>query len=314
MKIVLLEDLGVAPEKVEKEKEKLEGMGHTLEVFAKSTDPDVLKEEIKDADAIILANMPLPEDVVASDPNLKLIDVAFTGVDHVPVAYAKDKGIAVSNASGYANEAVAELVLAMMIDRLRYVDELSERVKDGQNKGTIRGSLLKGKKVGIIGVGAIGREVARLCKAFGADVIGFQRRPILTEFVDEQTDLGRLLKESDLVTIHTPLTEQTKHMIGKEQLAMMKPSAILINTARGPVVDEDALAKALNADQLGGAAVDVYDKEPPLEKDLPILSAKHVTVTPHVGYDTVESMEKRFDIVFDNLYSWLDGNQKNTIC
>lgn len=313
MEIVLLEDLGVAPEKTAAQKEKLAAMGHTLKVFSKADSLDTLKKQIGQADAVILANMPLPAQAIEENPNLKFIDVAFTGVDHIPLDLAKKRGITVSNASGYATEAVAELTLAMMIDRLRYVEELERLCKNGMAKGTVRGFLLKGKTVGIIGAGAIGREVARLCRAFGAKVIGFQRHTIEDPNFDAQCSLNELLEQSDIVSVHVPLTTQTRNLIGAKQLARMKPSAILINTARGPVVDAAALSEALNDGRLAGAAIDVFDREPPLKKDLPLLHSPHITVTPHVGFDTVESMEKRFDIVFDNLYGWLEGKPENQI-
>lgn len=313
MKIVLLEDLGVSPEKTAEQKEKLAAMGHTLKVCTRAQSLPELKKQAADADVLILANMPLPEAAIQDNPNLKLIDVAFTGVDHIPMELANQKGIMVCNASGYATEAVAELSLAMMIDRLRQVGELERLCKNGMAKGTIRGSLLKGKTVGIVGAGAIGREVARLCKAFNARVIGCQRHPIEDPNFDAQCSLPELLAQSDIVSVHVPLTNKTRNLIGARELAQMKPTAILINTARGPVVNAKDLSNALKEGRIAGAALDVFDKEPPLNKDLAILHAPHITVTPHVGYDTVESMEKRFDIVFDNLYSWLEGNPKNQV-
>lgn len=314
MKIVLLEDLGVAPEVIEKEAEKLKAMGHTFEAYSKTTDLEVLKEETKDADILLLANMPLDAQVVEADPHLKFIDVAFTGVDHVPVALCKEKGIAISNASGYANDAVAELVALMSIDRLRHVSELENRCRKGKTKAGIRGNLLKGKTVGIVGAGSIGTTTARLLKAFGCKLLGFQRHPITDPVYDAQVDLDTLLKESDVVSLHVPLTESTRHLIGKEQLALMKPTAVLINTARGAVVDEQALAEALNKGQIAGAGIDVFDIEPPLPLDHPLLQAKNTIVTPHIGFDSVESMEKRAEIVFDNLYAFLQGSQLNSIC
>lgn len=314
MKIVLLEDLGVSRDVIEKEAEKLKSMGHTFEVYPRTTNVEVLKEETKDADVLLLANMPLDAKVVKADPSLKFIDVAFTGVDHVPVALCKEKGIAISNASGYANDAVAELVALMSIDRLRHVSELEQQCRKGQTKAGIRGNLLKGKTVGIVGAGSIGTTTAKLLKAFGCKILGFRRQPITDPVYDAQVDLDTLLKESDIVSLHVPLTDSTRHMIGKDQLALMKPTAILINTARGAAVDEHALADALNTGQIAGAGIDVFDIEPPLPIDHPLLQAKNTLVTPHIGFDSVESMEKRAEIVFENLYAFLEGRQLNTIC
>ncbi len=314
MKIVLLENLGVSPEKIEEEKKKLDEMGHSLEVYERTSDLDTLKKETENAEVILLANMPLPAEVIEADPNLRYIDVAFTGVDHVPMALVKEKGIALSNASGYATDAVAELAIAMTIDRLRHIEELEVRARDGQTKAGIRGNLLKGKTVGIVGCGAIGKQTARLFKAFGCKILGYNRSEVKDPVIDQQVDLDTLMKESDVVSVHVPLTDQTRHLIDKEHLEMMKPSAILINTARGPVVDEDALAQLLEQGKLAGAGIDVFDKEPPLDPNLPILNAPNTTVTPHMGFDSVESMEMRFEIVFDNLYGWLEGKALNRIC
>lgn len=314
MKIVLLEDLGVSPERIEQEARKLADLGHELKVYSRTSDLDTLKKETEEADAIILANMPLPAEIIENDPDLKYIDVAFTGVDHIPVALAREKGISISNASGYANDAVAELAMAMMIDRMRYLEELEERARDSKTKAGIRGRLLRGKTVGIVGAGEIGTAVARLCQAFGCRVIGCKRHEITDPAYDEQADLDTLLKQSDIVSLHVPLTDQTRHLISEEKLKLMKPDAILVNTARGPVVDAKALVKALDEGRLGGAALDVFDQEPPLAADDELLKTPKLTLTPHIGFDSVESMEKRADIVFDNLYFWLDGTIKNKIC
>lgn len=313
MKIVLLENLGVSSEKIEQEKNKLNSLNHEFYAYEKSTDINVLLEETQDADVIMLANMPLDAKIIENNPNLKFIDVAFTGVDHIPTKLAKEKGIAISNASGYANDSVAELALMMMIDCIRHVTSLSKRARDGQTKVGIRGRLLKGKTVGIVGAGEIGTATARLCKAFGCHVIGYRRSPITDPVYDRQCTLEELLQTSDIVSLHVPLNEQTRHLISSDQLALMKKDAILINTARGPVVDSQALAKALNEEQIAAAGIDVFDIEPPLNEDEPLLHSKNTIVTPHIGFDSVESMELRADIVFDNLYSWLEGNLKNMI-
>lgn len=313
MKIVLLENLGVSAQRIEQEKNKLNALNHEFYAYEKTTDLDVLLEETKDADVIMLANMPLDAKIIENNPNLKLIDVAFTGVDHIPTQLAKEKGIAISNASGYANDSVAELAIMMMIDCIREVTPLSKRAREGQTKASIRGRLLKGKTVGIVGAGEIGTATARLCKAFGCNVIGYRRSPITDPIYDKQCTLEELLQTSDIVSLHVPLNENTKHMISSQQLAMMKKDAILINTARGAVVDNQALAKALNEGQIGAAGIDVFDVEPPLSLDEPLLHSKNTIVTPHIGFDSVESMELRADIVFDNLYSWLNGEQKNKI-
>lgn len=313
MKIVLLEGLGVNQQVIDKHTQKLEQLGHTFLSFPKDTDPQVQLERSKDADAIMLANMPLSPLVVEQAANLKFIDVAFTGVDHIPMDQAKAKGIAVSNASGYATQAVAELAVSFMIQLLRNVSQTQEKCRQGGTKDGLVGNLLCGKTVGIVGAGAIGKKTAQLCKAFGCHVIAFSRSPVSDSAIDEQVSLDGLLQRADIVSLHCPLTPQTKGLIGPDQLAAMKPSAILINTARGAVVDSAALAQALHNGKITGAACDVFEMEPPLPLDHPLLHCPNTIVTPHIAFASVESMEMRADIVFDNLYSWLEGKQLNAV-
>lgn len=313
MKIVLLEDLGCSPELLAENEEKLKKLGHEFKSFKRADDISTLKSEVKDADVIMLANMPLPAEVLAAAPKAKFIDVAFTGVDHVPVAEAKKRDIAISNASGYADEAVAELCVGLMIQMLRQLGEAEKRTRAGGTKAGLAANLIQGKTVGLIGAGAIGKRLAKILKAFGAKVIAHNRRPVKDENIDASVGLKELLETADIVSLHTPLTPETRGMIGKEQLALMKPTALLINTARGPVVDNAALAEALNKGEIAGAALDVFDMEPPLPADYPLLKAKNAVLTPHLAFYSQESLEDRAKIVFDNLYAWLDGNQINVI-
>lgn len=313
MKIVLLEGLGVSEQVIRKHADQLEQLGHTFKSYPKDTDPQIQLDRSRDADAIMLANMPLSPLVVEQSANLKFIDVAFTGVDHIPMDAAKAKGIAVSNASGYATQAVAELALSFMIQLLRNVGKTEEKCRQGGTKDGLVGNLLCGKTVGIVGAGAIGKKTAALCKAFGCHVIAFNRSQISDAAIDEQVTLDELLERSDIVSLHCPLTPQTKGLIGAEQLARMKSSALLINTARGAVVDSAALAQALKEGRIAGAACDVFEMEPPLPLDHPLLHCPNTIVTPHIAFASVESMEMRADIVFENLYSWLNGKQLNPV-
>lgn len=313
MRIVLLESLGVSDGVIEKHAQKLENMGHSFTAYEKNTDPAVQVERCRNADAVMLANMPLSEAVIDKAEHLKFIDVAFTGVDHIPMEAARKKGIAVSNASGYATQAVAELCVSFMIQLLRNVNKTEKRCRTGGTKDGLIGNLLCEKTVGIVGAGAIGKRTAALCKAFGCTVLAYNRSKITDASVDRQVSLEELLSSADIVSLHCPLTAETKGMIGKEQLAQMKKTAFLINTARGGVVDQDALAAALSDGQIAGAALDVFDKEPPLPEDHPLLHAPNTIVTPHIGFASVESLEQRADIVFENLYSWLEGRQLNAV-
>ena len=314
MNIVLLESLGVPEEVLNACAKPLVDAGHTFKAYPKDADPKVQIERAKDADVIMIANMPLSGEVISACPNLKYIDVAFTGVDHVDLDAARAKGVKVSNAAGYSNEAVAELTLCMMLALLRNVPQVEARCRAGQTKDGLVGVELMGKTVGIVGVGAIGTRTAELCHAFGCKVLGNKRHvrgdePDYIEFVS----LEELLSRSDIVSLHCPLNEDSRGMINKNTIAKMKPGALLINAARGPVVDSQALADALNNGDLGGAGIDVFETEPPLNLDNPLLHSKNTIVTPHVAFASAESMETRCKIVFDNISQWMNGHQTNII-
>lgn len=312
MKIVLLEPLGVPEATIQRYAKALEEGGHSFAAYPKDTDPAVQIERAKDADVIMIANMPLSGQVIESCPNLKFIDVAFTGVDHVDLEAAKRCGVKVSNAAGYSTQAVAELALCMMLSLSRNVPQVEKRCREGGTKDGLVGFELKGKTVGIVGAGAIGLRLAQLLAPFSCRVLAYNRHPKENGLV-EYVSLDELLAQSDVVTLHCPLTNETRGMIGKEQLAKMKPTALLINTARGPVVDAEALAQALNEGRIAGAGVDVFDVEPPLPAENPLLHSKNTLVTPHVAFASAESMEMRAGIVFDNIRAWMDGKQQNIV-
>lgn len=314
MNIVLLENLGCSPELIAKNSRELKLLGHNLKIYDKPQNIEELKQYIAEADVVILANMPLPEEALAAAKNIKFIDVAFTGVDHLPMELIKERGIAVSNASGYANEAVAELCISLMIQMLRDINKAQEKTRNLKTKEGLKASLLQGKTVGILGAGAIGTRLAELLKAFGARTVAHNRHKIDHPAIDKNVTFDQLLKVSDIISIHLPLTDQTKGLIGKDELAKMKKSAYLLNTGRGQVVDSQALKEALDREKIAGAAIDVFDVEPPLPKDYPLLSAKNIIMTPHIGFYAEEALEQRAEIVFDNLYAWLDGEQKNKVC
>lgn len=314
MNIVMLESLAVSEEILNSYVKPLEEAGHTFRAYEKSSDVEVLKEESRDADILILANMPLKQEVIRNCSHLKFIDVAFTGVDHVDLNAVKEMGAALSNASGYSNESVAELTLGMMLSLLRNVPQVDARCREGKTKDGLVGFELKGKTVGIIGTGAIGQRTAQLCSAFGCKVIaynGFSKKENSERIT--YLPLKEMLEQADIVALHCPLTEQSRHLINEETIGYMKKSAILINAARGQVVDSDALAKALNDGRIAGAGIDVFEVEPPLQTDHPLLHAKNTIVTPHVAFATKESMEIRAEIVFRNIDQWLKGEQINKI-
>lgn len=313
-KIVIMESLGISAEELAARKAPFEAQGHVFVDYPKTTDPAKLVEEAKDADAMILANMPMPADVLRKCDKLKFIDVAFTGVDHVGLDAAKEKNIAVSNASGYSNEAVSELVIGTTLSLARNIRSVEDRCREGKDKTGLVGWEIKGKTVGIIGLGKIGTRTAELFHAFGATVLAQSRthHDGIAEYIEQVTQ-EELLRRSDIVVLHCPLNDSTRGMINAEKLAMMKPTALLVNVARGPVVVEKDLAAALENGVIAGAAIDVFDKEPPLDTASPILHAPNCLVTPHVAFATQQSMSLRAEIVFDNLAKWMEGHQINVI-
>lgn len=314
MNVVIMESLGISAQELAQRKKPFEQKGVVFTDYAKTTDPAKLVEEAKKADVMILANMPMPADVIRACSNLKFIDVAFTGVDHVGLDAAKEKGIAVSNASGYSNEAVSELVLGMVLSLARNIRQVEDRCRTGGTKDGLVGWEVCGKTVGIIGLGKIGSRTAELFHAFGAQILASSRtRHANTPDYIRQVTQEELLRQSDIVVLHCPLNDSTRGLINAEKLAMMKPTALLVNVARGPVVVEADLAKALKNGVIAGAGIDVFDKEPPLDTNSPILHAPNALVTPHVAFATRESMSLRAEIVFQNLEDWMDGNQRNII-
>lgn len=315
MKIVLLESLGIPAELLKSYADKLEAKGHTFAAYEKNTDAQVQIDRAKDADVIMIANMPLKGEVIRACKNLKFINVAFTGVDHVDLAAAKEMGVKVSNASGYSTQSVAELALGMMLSLLRNVPQVEERCRAGKTKDGLVGTELRGKTVGIVGAGAIGQNTGRLCKAFGCKVIAYNHRPkqAAEGTIDEFVDLDTLTRESDIISLNCPLNDSTRDMFDAGRIAMMKKTAILINVARGPVVDSRALADALNEGRIAGAGIDVFETEPPLDVNHPLLHTPNTIVTPHVAFASKESMALRAQIVFDSLDSFLAGKQVNVI-
>ena len=314
MKAVIMESLGVSPEVLQRHKERFEARGIAFSEFERTADPEQMIAEARDADVMIVANMPVPEAVVRACGHLQFIDVAFTGVDHIPLAAAREMGIAVSNASGYSTEAVAELTLGMALSLARNLRAVEDRCRAGQTKDGLVGWELRGKTVGVIGLGKIGLRTAELFHAFGAEILAHSR----TVHADapayiRQTSLEDVLRSSDIVALHCPLNDASRGMINAERLSMMKKTALLINAARGPVVVEQDLLDALERGVIAGAALDVFEKEPPLDPSLPILQAPGTLLTPHVAFATKESMLLRAEIVFDNLENWLNGTQINKV-
>ncbi len=316
MKISLLEPIGIDSSLMDELSAPLKAKGHEFVFYpAKTTDPDELYERAKDSEIVMIANNPLPDSVIEKCDKLKMLDVAFTGIDHIGQNACKAKNITVCNAAGYSNETVSELAVGMAIGVLRKINAGDKAVREGGTLASagLMGTELGTKTVGIIGTGRIGIMTAKLFKAFGCKVIGYSRseKAEAIEAGIEYTSLDDLLKTADIVSLHIPSTADTKGFLSAEKIALMKPSAILINCARGAVVDNAALAEALNSGAIAGAAIDVFDMEPPIPADYPLLNAKNTLLTPHVAFASTESMIRRAHIVFDNINAYLEGSPIN---
>lgn len=304
MKIVAVEPIGISEQRAAEIAADLAKKGHDFVCYRdRKEDACTLIDRMKDAEVVIVSNIPVRANVLEQCPCLKMLDVAFTGLDHIDLDYCQAHGITVKNASGYATEGVAELAIGLMLDLYRHITVLDADTRKGGTRNNFLGKELRGKRVGIVGTGAIGIQTAKLLQAFGCDVVAWSR----TQKADVQAmgiaylPLEELMSTSDIISLHVPLTADTHHLISKEMLALCKPTAILINTARGNVVDIDALACLLKEGKLAGAGIDVFEKEPPLALDHPLFDAPNCIVVPHVGYATREAFDDRIDIILNNL-------------
>ena len=313
LKITFLEPLGFSATELRKRAEQaLAGQAEITCFSERTTDLPTLIERAKGSDILVLSNLPCPRALLESCPNLKMVCVAFTGTDHVDLEYCRRHNITVSNCAGYATDAVAELVFGLALQLLRNLPACDQAARSGKSSAGLRGQELAGKTFGIIGFGAIGTRVATIAQAFGCHVLAYSRTPKDVPGV-RFTDLDTLLRESDIISLHVPATEETTHLIDEAALQKLKPTAILINCARGKVVDSDALAAALACGDLAGAGLDVLEQEPPFDPDHPLLHTPNVILSPHVGFDTCEAMEKRAEIVMENLKAFLNGTPQNLV-
>ena len=304
MKIVFLEPLGLTVEAIEKACDNLKKQGHEVVVYP-DRKPELNIERAAGADVVLESNMPLRKDFFDACPNLKMLSIAFTGLDHIDMDECKRRGITVMNAAGYSTEAVAEETICMMIGLYRHVVENDRITRSCKGPSIAPGREIAGKTVGIIGMGAIGQRTAALAQAFGCKVIAWNRTPKQVAgvtFVDKET----LLKEADIVALHIALNNETRNFLTAKDFAMMKPTAVIVNAARGPVVNTNDLAEALKNGVIAGAALDVYDGEPPLSENNPILTAPNTMLLPHIGFATKEAFELRLGIVVKNIEKFLN--------
>lgn len=306
MKIVFLEPLGIAIEKIERECDSLRRQGHEVVIYGDRC-PEKNIERAKDADVVVESNMPLGRDFFEACPNVKMLSIAFTGLDHIDLEECERRGILVNNAAGYSTEAVAEETICMMIGLYRHIIENDKITRSRKGIPMSPGREIAGKTIGVVGLGAIGQRVVKLAQAFGCKVLAWNRTPKDIEgvaLVDKET----LFKESDIVTLHIALNNETRNFVSSKEINLMKESAIIINAARGPVVNANDLADALKNGRIAGAALDVYDTEPPILESNPLLLAPNTMLLPHIGFATEEAFELRLGIVVRNVEKYLLNN------
>ena len=253
-------------------------------------------------------------DVLVSSPELKHVAVWGTGTDNVDLVGARRLGIAVTNTPGTATDAVAEHALALLLALAKKVPELDARVRGGEWP---RGMLTQvaGKTIGIVGTGAIGSRVAQLARGIGMRVIAWTLHPDegrALELGVQYVNLETLLRDADVVSMHLRLSEETRGLIGASELSLMKPTALLVNTARGPLVDQAALVEALRSQTIGGAALDVFEEEP-IPRDSPLLTLPNVIVSPHTAGTTAEALANGLNMTVDNILGFLAGRGENGV-
>lgn len=277
---------------------------------------------IKDRDIIVTNKVIIDKYIIDNASLLKLVCVAATGTNNIDLAYAGEKGIAVTNVAGYSTQSVVQHTFAMLfylLEHVKYYDKYTQSGRYAKNDifTHIGKSFWEicGRRWGIIGLGAIGREVGRIAKAFGCDVVYYSTTGEHVSKDFKRAELNELLSTSDIVSIHAPLNERTKDLVTYNKLKTMKPGAILLNLGRGGIVNEGDLARALKEDLIGGAGLDVLEREP-MELDNPLLSVKDkekILITPHMAWASIETRERLIDEVILNIEYFLQGKKKNRV-
>ncbi len=279
----------------------------------------LLIDRIGDAEIVFLNKSPMTADVIESCPNIKYIGLFSTGFNTVDLNATNKKNITVTNVPGYSTNAVAQHVFAFILNHYSRISDYSKTVYEGDWIKSesfcyfhIPTYEISGLTIGIIGFGEIGRKVCEIAKAFDMKVLVHTRTVIKDYQNAEFVTLEELMRRSDIVSVHCPLNEKTRHIINKDTLSLMKKTAYLINTSRGGTVNEQELADALNSGVISGAGLDVIDTEPMLENN-PLRLAKNCTITPHIAWAPCQTRQRLVDMVADNFKAWLNGEPKNVV-
>jgi len=293
--------------------EKLKEAGFSIDFLVRR---ESLKKDIREYDALIVrSRTKVTREIIEHGKRLKLIARAGSGIDNIDLKAAEERGVTVINTPEAPADSVAELTIGLMIALARRITLADSSMKQERwLKKELKGLQLRGKKLGLIGLGNIGLRVARIAKAMGMKILVNKRSPpppeLLKSLEAEFLPLDELLRRSDIVSIHVPLTEETRRIIGAEEIKKMKDGAFLINTSRGGVVDEEALLNALRSGKLGGAALDVYEVEPP--KNWEIVKLPNVICTPHIGAQTAEAQRKASVMLADEMIRFFEQFQSSS--
>lgn len=275
-------------------------------------------ERIDGAAAVITKEMPVPAEIIQQFPDsVKLIVEAGTGYNNIDIQAAKDKRITVCNIPAYSTQRVAHTAVMLLLNLASSMRVQMAMLAKGDRRNFTDHLLVphgevNGKVLGIIGAGHIGREVMKIAIALGMEIVVYTRTPRPDEDHITYTDLETVLKTCDYLSIHCPLTEKTRHLINRERIALMKPSACIINTARGAIIDETALIEALQKHRLAGAGLDVQEVEPPVA-DSPLYTMENVIITPHMGWKGLETRQRLVQIIAEDVHHFFDGNPVNVV-
>lgn len=302
MKIVFLDSAVVNPGDISWK--PIEQLGRFKDY--KKTEREELARRLEGAEALFTDSMPVDRKTMESCSSLKFIGIAATGYNHIDLEAAKELGIAVANVPAYSTDAVAQQAIALLLSVTNRVDLYNESVQSGKwhtckeyTQTTAPITLLAGRSIGIVGYGNIGKKVAQIARAFGMTVHAYSRE-------------REAAITSDVISLHCPLTSETEKLVNREFISKMKDGAILINTARGGLVDEEALAEALKSGKLAGAGLDVLSKEPP-EPNHPLMGLPNCWITPHIGFIPIEARRIVVNTCAENLKSFIDGERLNRL-
>lgn len=299
-----------------------EGLGRLgcLTIYER-TNPELVIERAKDAEIVLTNKVVLTKETIRSLPNLKYIGVLATGYNVVDITAATEAGIVVTNIPAYSTMSVAQMVVAHLLNVTNAVSLHAESVRKGEWQDSIDFAYwhtpqteLAGKTFGILGLGNTGKATAKIAVSLGMKVLAFtsKSQEQLPAGIRKAKSLDALLAESDVVSLHCPLSDNTKHLINYESIAKMKPTAILINTARGPVVDDYGVARALHEGKLSAYCADVLTEEPPRNPN-PVISAPRSFITPHIAWATREARKRLISIATSNVKAFLDGQRINVV-